>query len=76
MLLAPGPSVYADPNDGYISHYRDCCGVECNTIVRCPDGRYGLVQIKLGQSKTNTAIEKMIRICDAIRRNIAENPED
>lgn len=40
--------VYAQPLDGEIYHYRDRNGLECDAVVQLRDGRYGLVEIKLG----------------------------
>lgn len=40
--------VYADALDGEVFHYRDNNGLECDAVVHLRDGRYGLVEIKLG----------------------------
>ena len=40
--------VYAQALDGDVFHYRDSNGLECDTVVHLRDGRYGLVEIKLG----------------------------
>ena len=40
--------VYADALDGTIHHYLDRNGLECDAVVRLRDGRYGLVEVKLG----------------------------
>lgn len=40
--------VYAEPLGGKIYHYRDKNGLECDAVVALEDGRYGLVEIKLG----------------------------
>ena len=40
--------VYADAIGGKVSHYRDANGLECDAVVHLEDGRYGLVEIKLG----------------------------
>ena len=40
--------VYADSLDGEVFHYRDSNGLECDAVVHLRDGRYGLVEIKLG----------------------------
>lgn len=34
--------------DGNVFHYRDKNGLECDAVVHLRDGRYGLVEIKLG----------------------------
>jgi len=40
--------VYADALDGHVSHYRDRNGLECDAIVHLRNGKYGLVEIKIG----------------------------
>ena len=40
--------VYAEALDGQVYHYRDKNGLECDAIVHLRNGRYGLIEIKLG----------------------------
>lgn len=40
--------VYAQAIDGNVYHYRDKNGLECDAVVHLRNGRYGLVEIKLG----------------------------
>ncbi len=40
--------VYASAINGNVLHYRDKSGLECDAVVILRDGRYGLVEIKLG----------------------------
>lgn len=40
--------VYSDALDGTVYHYRDKSGLECDAVIHLRDGRYGLVEIKLG----------------------------
>jgi len=40
--------VYAEAMNGKICHFRDKNGLECDAVVHLRDGRYGLVEIKLG----------------------------
>ncbi len=40
--------VYADALDGSVYHYRDKIGLECDAVVHLRNGKYGLVEIKLG----------------------------
>lgn len=40
--------VYADALDGWVYHYRDKSGLECDAVIHLRNGRYGLVEIKLG----------------------------
>ena len=40
--------VFAEALNGNVYHYRDKNGLECDAVVHLRDGRYGLVEIKLG----------------------------
>ena len=40
--------VYADVIDGKVYHYRDKNGLECDAVIHLNNGKYGLVEIKLG----------------------------
>ena len=43
--------VYAGALQGNVRHYRDKNGLECDAVVHLRDGRYGLVEVKLGGEK-------------------------
>lgn len=38
-------------NEGKIDHYRDSDNLEVDAILRLDDGRYGLIEIKLGSKE-------------------------
>lgn len=40
--------IYADAIGGKVYHYRDKTGLECDAVIHLRNGRYGLVEIKLG----------------------------
>ena len=40
--------VYAESLDGEVYHYRDGNGLECDAVIHLRDGRYALVEVKLG----------------------------
>ncbi len=40
--------VYAEAINGKVYHYRDKNGLECDAVIHLRDGRYGLIEIKLG----------------------------
>ena len=40
--------IYADALDGQVFHYRDSNGLECDAVVHLRNGKYGLIEIKLG----------------------------
>lgn len=41
-------SIYAQSIKGEIRHYRDSNGLECDAVIHLKDGKYALVEIKLG----------------------------
>lgn len=43
--------VYADSLGGTVYHYRDKSELECDAVVHLKNGKYGLVEIKLGGDK-------------------------
>lgn len=43
--------VFADALGGEVYHYRDKDGQECDAVIHLRNGRYGLVEIKLGGDK-------------------------
>ena len=58
---------YADALSGSVYHYHDSNGLECDAIVHLDDGRYGLIEVKLGGealiesgAKTLDALSKLI----------------
>ena len=40
--------IYSEALNGKVYHFRDKNGLECDAVVHLRDGRYGLVEIKLG----------------------------
>ena len=47
-LCARDLRVYADALDGQVYHYRDKDGQECDAVMHLRNGKYGLIEIKLG----------------------------
>lgn len=43
--------VFADALDGGVYHYRDKDGLECDAVIHLRNGKYGLVEIKLGGNR-------------------------
>ena len=59
--------VFADALDGDVYHYRDKNGQECDAVVHLRNGRYGLIEIKLGGSKF---IEEGVKSLKSMERKI------
>lgn len=43
--------IFADALGGEVYHYRDKDGQECDAVIHLRNGKYGLIEIKLGGSK-------------------------
>ena len=50
-LCARDLRVFAEAVDGEVFHYRDKDNLECDAVIHLRDGRYGLVEVKLGGDK-------------------------
>lgn len=44
-------SIYANAICGTVTHYRDNTGLECDAVVHLEDGRWGAIEIKLGDDE-------------------------
>ena len=43
--------IYAEALDGSVFHYRDSSNLECDAVIHLRNGKYGLIEIKLGGDK-------------------------
>lgn len=59
--------VYAEALDGYVSHYRDRNGLECDAVVHLRNGKYGLVEVKIGG---DTLIEEGVKNLKSLSQKI------
>ena len=59
--------VYADALGGNVYHYRDKNGLECDAVVHLRNGKYGLVEVKLGGSKL---IEEGVKTLETLAKKI------
>ena len=60
-------SIYATALGGEIYHYRDSSGAECDCVMTLDDGRWGLIEIKLGGSD---AIKKGVSSLQQVAKKI------
>lgn len=59
--------VYADAIDGQVYHFRDRTGLECDAVVHLRNGKYGLIEIKLGGE---TLIEEGVKSIKSLASKI------
>ncbi len=57
--------VYADAIDGQVYHYRDKDGQECDAVVHLRNGKYGLIEIKLGGDRLIEEGAKSLKAMEA-----------
>ncbi|MEY5044670.1 MAG: hypothetical protein RJA19_1897, partial [Bacteroidota bacterium] len=58
--------VYASHLDGDVFHYRDKSGLEADLILRLRDGRWGAIEVKLGQSAIETAARHLLALAQRV----------
>ena len=58
--------VYSQPLDGEVLHYRDHYGVEVDAIVQLRDGRWGAIEIKLGEGQVEQAAAGLLHFARQI----------
>jgi len=58
--------VYSSAKGGEISYYRDRYGLEADAVVRLGDGRYALMECKLGSRDIEQAAEHLIKLKNLI----------
>ena len=67
--------VFADALDGEVYHYRDKSGLECDAVIHLRNGRYGLVEVKLGGDKLiNDGAENLITLASKINTEKMNGP--
>ena len=54
--------VYAQSIDADVFHYRDKNGLEADLIVRLRDGRWGAIEVKLGQKQIDEAARHLLAL--------------
>jgi predicted AAA+ superfamily ATPase len=66
--------VYAQADDGAVSHYRDSTGLEVDAIVETGDGRWGAFEVKLGAGQIESAAAGLLRFQDRVDTTRAGKP--
>ena len=57
---------YADAHGAKILHYANSAGLEADAVYQAADGKYGLIEIKLGAQRIPEAEESLLRFKKAI----------
>ena len=63
-------SVYIESLGGYLRHYRDRFGLECDNVIHFNDEKYALVEVKLGSQKgIDEGEEHLLQLQSLIEQN-------
>lgn len=62
-------SVYVNSIDGTLRHYRDRYNLECDNIIHFENGKYALVEVKLGGTKIKEAESHLLTLQNLIIQN-------
>ena len=74
-MVARDLRTYAAANDGKVSHYRDKSGLECDAVMHLRNGRYGLIEVKLGgETLIAEGRAKLRRLADEIDTKNMKEP--
>ena len=65
-------SVYAGKIGGTLRHYRDRMGLECDHVIHFANGKYGLIETKLGSKQTDYGIRRLRKMRDLIKTKNAD----
>ena len=67
--------VFAESLDGSVYHYRDNTGLECDAVVHLRNGKYGLIEIKLGgDTMINDGAENLKKLAEKIDTTKMKDP--
>lgn len=60
--------VYSSAYDGTISYYHDRNGLEADAVLHLEDGRYALIEFKLGQNEIDDGAKHLCKIEELIKK--------
>lgn len=69
--------IYSSGNGGTISYYHDRLGLEVDAVLHLDDGRYALIEFKLGQSEVDEGAKhlcEMERLIHESNKTESQNP--
>ena len=71
-LVARDLEVYSTPLNGHLSYYRDRYGLEADFVLHLSDGRYALIECKLGEKGIEEGKSHLLKLRDLIRKHNTE----
>ncbi len=73
-LCARDVRIYAQRNDADVFHYRDKSGLEADMIVQLRDGRWGAIEVKLGNRQIEQAADNLLKLKEKIDTDKMREP--
>ena len=67
QMCARDLRVYSASHDGYLSYYRDRYGLEADLVLHLNDGRYALIECKLGSREIEDGSKHLLEIKQLIQ---------
>ena len=61
--------IYSSANDGRVSYYHDRYGLEADIVLHLADGKYNLIEVKLGSGEIDIGAEHLCEIESLIREH-------
>ena len=58
--------IYAQKLGGEVCHYSDDTGLEADAVITLPDGRWGAIEIKMGQRQIEEAAKNLLKLKNKI----------
>lgn len=66
--------VYSQAIDGGVFHYRDKSELESDLVIKLNDGRWALVEVKLGNKQIEEAAANLIKLCNKVDADKMNQP--
>ncbi|MCR5674276.1 MAG: DUF4143 domain-containing protein, partial [Lachnospiraceae bacterium] len=67
--------VYSSVYDGYMSYYHDRYGLEADGVLHLNDGRYALIEFKLGQTEVDEGAKHLCEIENLVAKHNENEPQ-
>lgn len=66
---------YAQILDADVFHYRDSSGRECDAVLHCRNGKYALIEVKLGQNQEDYAAANLLSLSEKLVKDGNRKPD-
>ncbi len=66
--------IYSQAHGGVVSYYHDRQGLECDCVVHLRDGRYALIEVKLGSREIDEGAEHLVKLKSLIEEKKMKSP--